>query len=64
MWVEGGDENIGCIILKIFHFSSRLLVSQARRLAVNYKIKYGEPIPTVQLVKQIAEIMQEYTQSG
>lgn len=42
----------------------RLLVSEARRMAVRYKIQYGEPIPTVQLVKELAGIMQEYTQSG
>jgi len=42
----------------------RLLVSEARRIAVNYKLQYGESIPTSQLVQRVASVMQEYTQSG
>ncbi|XP_047136375.1 proteasome subunit alpha type-2 isoform X1 [Hydra vulgaris] len=42
----------------------RLLVSEARRISVNYKLQYGEPIPTTQLVQKVANVMQEYTQSG
>ncbi|XP_052870233.1 proteasome subunit alpha type-2 [Anopheles cruzii] len=42
----------------------RLLVRQARRLAQNYFLTYREPIPTSQLVQKIANVMQEYTQSG
>jgi len=42
----------------------RLLVAEARRLAVNYSLQYGEPIPTSQLVQKVASVMQEYTQSG
>lgn len=45
-------------------FIFRLLVAEARRLAVNYKLQYGEPIPTSQLVQKVASVMQEYTQSG
>uniref|UniRef100_U5EX71 Proteasome subunit alpha type n=1 Tax=Corethrella appendiculata TaxID=1370023 RepID=U5EX71_9DIPT len=42
----------------------RLLVKQARKIAQNYYLTYREPIPTSQLVQQIATVMQEYTQSG
>jgi len=42
----------------------RLLVAEARRIAVNYTLQYGEPIPTAQLVHRVAAVMQEYTQSG
>jgi len=42
----------------------RLLVAEARRIAVNYKIQYQEPIPTSQLVQRVASVMQEYTQKG
>ncbi|KAG8185708.1 hypothetical protein JTE90_003246 [Oedothorax gibbosus] len=42
----------------------RLLVRRARKLAQQYYMRYGEPIPTNQLVQKVAYIMQEYTQSG
>ncbi|KAM7290008.1 proteasome subunit alpha type-2 [Ixodes scapularis] len=42
----------------------RLLVRRARKLAQQYQLTYGEPIPTAQLVQKVAYIMQEYTQSG
>ncbi|KAF8784071.1 Proteasome subunit alpha type-2 like protein [Argiope bruennichi] len=37
---------------------------KARKLAQQYYMRYGEPIPTSQLVQRVAYIMQEYTQSG
>ena len=42
----------------------RVLVSEARRIAVNYQLQYGDEIPTSQLVQKVASVMQEYTQSG
>ncbi|KAL3318495.1 Proteasome subunit alpha type-2 [Cichlidogyrus casuarinus] len=42
----------------------RLLVKQARKLAVSYKMTYGEDISPEQLVQRVAAVMQEYTQSG
>ena len=42
----------------------RVLIKAARKRAVSYELLYGEEIPTVQLVMRIAEVMQEYTQSG
>lgn len=42
----------------------RLLVRQARKMAQNYELIYGESIPTSQLVQRVAGVMQEYTQSG
>ncbi|XP_014241049.1 proteasome subunit alpha type-2 [Cimex lectularius] len=42
----------------------RLLVKRARKMAQQYKLVYGERIPTPQLVQRVAMVMQEYTQSG
>ena len=43
---------------------SRVLVSKARKAAQKYKLTYGEYPPVSQLVREIAAVMQEYTQSG
>jgi 20S proteasome alpha/beta subunit len=42
----------------------RLLVKNARKMAQQYRLVYGEEIPTAQLVQRLAAVMQEYTQSG
>jgi 20S proteasome subunit alpha 2 len=43
----------------------RLLVKYARKLGQQYKSMYvDDSIPTVQLVRRVADVMQEYTQSG
>ena len=42
----------------------RLLIREARKLAQRYFLVYLEEIPTSVLVQQIANVMQEYTQSG
>ena len=42
----------------------RLLARRARKIAQQYYLVYSEPIPTTQLVQRVAQIMQEYTQSG
>ncbi len=43
---------------------SRVLVGKARKIAQRYMLTYGEPIPTNQLVRELASVMQEFTQSG
>jgi 20S proteasome subunit alpha 2 len=43
---------------------SRVLVKRARKLAAQYKAEFGEPVPVKVLVRQIAGVMQEFTQSG
>ena len=43
---------------------SRILIAQARKSAQAYKKQYGESIPVQMLVKRIAAIMQQATQSG
>lgn len=43
---------------------SRVLVNKARKAAQKYKLTYGEYPPTSQLVREVAMVMQEYTQSG
>lgn len=42
----------------------RVIVKAARHEAMSYKQKYGEDIPTEQLVQGVAEIFQNYTQQG
>jgi 20S proteasome subunit alpha 2 len=42
----------------------RLLVKYARKLAQQYIMMYEDSIPTAQLVRRVADVMQEYTQSG
>jgi len=42
----------------------RVLIRQARKLAQQYFLTYQENIPTAQLVQRVANVMQEYTQSG
>jgi len=43
---------------------SRLLVRKGRKAAQEYFRKYHDPIPTETMVKELAAVMQEYTQSG
>jgi 20S proteasome subunit alpha 2 len=42
----------------------RLLVKQGRNKAQNYYRFWKEPIPVNMMAKEMANIMQEYTQSG
>ena len=42
----------------------RVLLTRARKIAQVYAKKFGESIPTIQLVQKVANVMQEYTQSG
>jgi 20S proteasome subunit alpha 2 len=42
----------------------RVLVNKARKAAQKYKRVYGEEPPTGILVREIASVMQEFTQSG
>eukprot|EP00915_Cephaloidophora_sp_WS-2016_P006235 GHVH01008214.1.p1 GENE.GHVH01008214.1~~GHVH01008214.1.p1 ORF type:complete len:236 (+),score=26.68 GHVH01008214.1:188-895(+) len=42
----------------------RVVLSKARKEAHAYKLRYAEPIPIQVLVSTLADIMQEYTQSG
>lgn len=42
----------------------RLLVQKARKLAQEYMLMYEQNVPPTQLVKRVADVMQEYTQSG
>lgn len=42
----------------------RQLVRRARKMAHQYKLVNGEDIPASELVKRVAMVMQEFTQSG
>lgn len=43
---------------------ARVLVSKARKVAQEYKRIYGEYPTVAHLVREVAGVMQEYTQSG
>jgi 20S proteasome subunit alpha 2 len=43
---------------------ARVLVDKARKLVQEYKRIYMEEPPVATLVKEVAAVMQEYTQSG
>ena len=43
---------------------SRVIVKKARKAAQQYYRVYGEVMPVSQLVRDIASVMQEFTQSG
>eukprot|EP00475_Leptophrys_vorax_P012644 TRINITY_DN1903_c0_g1_i2.p1 TRINITY_DN1903_c0_g1~~TRINITY_DN1903_c0_g1_i2.p1 ORF type:complete len:249 (+),score=67.05 TRINITY_DN1903_c0_g1_i2:39-749(+) len=42
----------------------RVLLKRGRKSAQKYKRMYGEDVPVSQLVREIATVMQEFTQSG
>lgn len=42
----------------------RVLYKDARKFTENYRLTYGEYPRTIQVVKHVASIMQDYTQSG
>ncbi|KYQ92126.1 proteasome subunit alpha type 2 [Tieghemostelium lacteum] len=56
-------ENIG-IVYAGMGPDTRVLVRKARKEAEKYYKIYHEKIPVLQLVRELASIMQEYTQSG
>merc|ERR1712137_586886 len=56
-------DNIG-VVYSGLNPDSRVLVHKGRKLAQKYYRTYKEEIPVSQIVKQIADVMQEYTQSG
>ena len=42
----------------------RVLVKRGRKAAQSYYMTYGEVIPVSQLVREVATVMQEFTQRG
>jgi 20S proteasome subunit alpha 2 len=61
--IEQVSENIGMVYSGMGP-DYRVLVKAARKKVVAYKLQYGCEIPCNQLVMRVAEVMQEYTQSG
>lgn len=62
--IEPISDNIGMVYSGMGP-DYRLLVKYARKLGQQYKSQYvDDSIPTVQLVRRVADVMQEYTQSG
>uniref|UniRef100_A0A7S4KUQ1 Proteasome alpha-type subunits domain-containing protein n=1 Tax=Paramoeba aestuarina TaxID=180227 RepID=A0A7S4KUQ1_9EUKA len=57
------DEHIGCVYSGIGP-DARILVATSRKICQKYKLSFGAAIPTRTLVKEIANIVQEFTQSG
>jgi len=56
-------DNIGCVYAGMGP-DSRVLIRKGRKIAEEYHRTYHDPIPVSQLVRDMASVMQEYTQSG
>ena len=56
-------ENIG-LVYSGMGPDARVLLASARKYAQSYRRMYGEYPSTLMLVRHIASVMQEYTQSG
>lgn len=56
-------ENIG-IVYSGMGPDARVLLASARKFAQAYRRTYGEYPSTLMLVRHVASVMQEYTQSG
>jgi 20S proteasome subunit alpha 2 len=57
------DEHVGCTYSGIGP-DSRVLIDAARKECQKYRLVYNEPMPVGQLVRAIASVYQEFTQSG
>lgn len=56
-------ENIG-LVYSGMGPDARVLLASSRKFAQSYKRMYGEYPSTLMLVRHVASVMQEYTQSG
>ncbi|KAH3766271.1 Proteasome subunit alpha type-2-A [Pelomyxa schiedti] len=56
-------ENVGMVYAGMGP-DSRVLARKGRKAAQRYKLVYDEDIPCSQMVKELAAVMQEFTQSG
>ena len=61
--VESVTEGIGMVYAGMGP-DYRLLVQKARKVAQTYYQTFREPMPLAQLVRELATVMQEFTQSG
>jgi 20S proteasome subunit alpha 2 len=57
------DDHIG-LIYSGMGSDARVLVASGRKQCRVYRTTYDEPIPVGQIVRHLASVMQEYTQSG
>jgi len=57
------DEHISCVVAGITA-DANTLVNYTRLAAQRYKYSYGEPMPVENLVKQVCNVKQSYTQYG
>lgn len=57
------DDHVGCTYSGIGP-DCRVLVDHARKECQVYRMTYHEPIPVGQLVREVASLYQEFTQSG
>jgi len=57
------DNNIACAVAGI-RADANILINQARLNAQRHLFKYGEPIPVEQLIQQVCDLKQGYTQFG
>jgi len=61
--IENMSENSGCVYAGM-PSDYRVLLKKSRKAAQKYISKYRDAIPTAQLVRDVAGVMQEFTQQG
>jgi len=61
--IEPFSQNIGCVFAGMVP-DFRVIVKSGRKAAQAYFRVYNDPIPTTQLVRECAAVMQEFTQQG
>merc|ERR1712054_293929 len=57
------DDYIACAVAGI-RADANILINRARLIAQQYQFKYQEPMPVEQLIEQICDLKQGYTQFG
>jgi len=61
--IEHLSDHIGCVFAGM-PGDYRVILNRGRKLAQTYYTMYKDPIPVAQLVRDVAAVMQEFTQSG
>jgi 20S proteasome subunit alpha 2 len=61
--VSSLDTHVGVVYSGIGP-DARVLVKRGRKYAQTYRRTYGEAVPVREIVRELAAVMQEYTQSG
>lgn len=61
--IENISSEVGCVYAGM-STDAKVLLRQGRKRAQAYKATFGDEIPCSQCIRELADIMQEFTQSG